>query len=64
MRVSTLLTEKDAEMRRLSRYLYEHDYLNFEEMDLIIKGMKLTAEKEDKKVRTWNAEKYGNYLEF
>jgi hypothetical protein len=62
VRVSSLLTKRDAEIRRLAKYLYEHDYLNYEEMDLVIKGQKLTGEKEQKKVRTWNTEKYGNYL--
>lgn len=62
MRVSALLTKRDAEIRRLAKYLYEHDYLNYEEMDQVIKGQKLTGDKEENKVRTWNTEKYGNYL--
>lgn len=43
---------KDRELRRLSSYLYEHDTLSAEEMDVVIKGKGLGKEKEDKKVRT------------
>lgn len=56
-----LLTKKDAEIRRLSKYLYEHDYLNFEEMDLVIRGESLTKEKEENKVRPWKPE-YGSIM--
>jgi hypothetical protein len=36
--VSQLLQSKETEIRRLSKFLYEHDYLNYDEMDKIIKG--------------------------
>jgi ATP-dependent Zn protease len=35
-RVSLLLTKKDKELRRLSKYLYQHDYLDSDEMERII----------------------------
>lgn len=35
-RVSLLLTKKEKELRRLSKYLYQHDYLDADEMDRII----------------------------
>lgn len=56
-RVAKLLLTKDRELRRLSKALYEQDYLNAEEMDLIIKGKGLGKEKEKNKVRTWDKEK-------
>ena len=62
MRVSDLLLKRDAEIRRLAKYLYEHDYLNYEEMDLVIRGQFLADEKEQNKVRTWDTKKFGNYL--
>jgi hypothetical protein len=57
--VETLLLSRDKEMRRLSKYLYEQDTLNAEEMDRIIKGKGLDKEKESNKVRTWDTGKYG-----
>ena len=56
------MEKKDSELRRLSKALYEHDYLNAEEMDLIIRGKGLGKEKEEKKVRTWDTETQGNYV--
>ena len=41
-----LLENKDKELRRLSKALYEHDYLDANEMDLIIRGKGLGSEKE------------------
>ena len=58
-RVAKLLQTKDRELRRLSKALYEQDYLNAEEMDLVIRGKGLGKEKEKNKVRTWDKEKYG-----
>ena len=56
-RVSDLLTEKDKELRNLSKALFQHDYLNAEEMDQIISGKKLDLTK-TKKVRDWEKEEY------
>ena len=61
-RVAKLLISKDRELRRLSKALYEQDYLNAEEMDLVIRGKGLGKEKEKNKVRTWDKEKYGPAL--
>ena len=61
-RVAKLLLTKDRELRRLSKALYEQDYLNAEEMDLVIRGKGLGKEKEKNKVRTWDKEKYGPAL--
>lgn len=58
-RVAKLLITKDRELRRLSKALYEQDYLNAEEMDLVIRGKGLGKEKDKNKVRTWDKEKYG-----
>ena len=41
-----MLLNKDKELRRLSKYLYEHDMLNAEEMDRVIRGKGLDKEKE------------------
>jgi ATP-dependent metalloprotease len=61
-RVSNLLTVKDKELRNLSRALYQHDYLDAVEMDLIIKGEGINKEKDEKKVRNWDTEKYGGAM--
>ena len=61
-RVAKLLLSKDRELRRLSKALYEQDYLNAEEMDLVIRGKGLGKDKEKNKVRTWDKEKYGPAL--
>ena len=37
-RVKNLLEKKDKELRRVSKELYEHDYLDADEIDRIIKG--------------------------
>lgn len=52
---------KDKELRRLSKHLYEQDYLDAAEMGRIIRGEGL-GEKENKKVRTWDREKDGKPL--
>lgn len=57
--MTKLLTSKDKEMRRLSRYLYEHDILSAEEMDKVIRGEPLEKEKEENKVREWDTGKWG-----
>ena len=54
-----MLISKGREHRRLSKALYEQDYLDFKEMDSVIRGIGLDKEKEDNKVRTWDQEKYG-----
>lgn len=43
-RVSLLLTTKDKELRRLSKYLYQHDYLDADEMDKIIRNKSMNEE--------------------
>ena len=53
-RVSQLLTEKDKELRNLSKALFQYDYLDADEMDRIISGRGLTAEQKAKKVRDWD----------
>ena len=54
-----LLISKGREHRRLSKALYEQDYLNYDEMDRVIRGVGLEKEKEVNKVRSWDQEKYG-----
>lgn len=44
--MSKLIECKEKEIRRLAKYLYEHDYLDADEMDKVIRGEKLSAEKE------------------
>ena len=56
-----MINKRDTELRRLARYLYEHDYLDSDEMDKVIKGQKLADEKEGNKVRTWDSSKYGSH---
>ena len=46
----------------MSKALYEQDYLNAEEMDLVIRGKGLGKDKDQNKVRTWDKEKYGPAL--
>ncbi len=57
-----MLQTKDRELRRLSKALYEQDYLNADEMDKVIRGKGLGKEKDANKVRTWDEEKYGRPL--
>ena len=45
-RVSKLLSVKDKELQRLSKYLYQHDYLDALEMDAIINGRPIDSNKE------------------
>jgi len=52
--VVKVLQTKDKELRRLSKALYEQDYLNADEIDKVIRNVGLGKEKEDKKVRTWD----------
>jgi len=56
--VTSILLKKDKELRRLSKHLYEQDYLDAEEMGNIIEGKGL-GEKEENKVRTWDEGKDG-----
>lgn len=51
--------KKDKELRRLSKALYQQDYLDADEMDRIIRGKSLDKEKEQNKVRDWDKEKNG-----
>jgi hypothetical protein len=60
-RVCALINKRDTELRRLARYLYEHDYLDSDEMDKVIKGQKLSDDKEQNKVRQWDSSKYGSH---
>lgn len=57
--MKNVLQRKDRELRRLSKALYEQDYLNADEIDRVIKGVGLGKEKEANKVRTWDQDKYG-----
>lgn len=57
-RVKNLLEKKDKELRRLSIALYEQDYLDAKQMDLVIRGKGL-GKKEEEKVRTWDEEANG-----
>ena len=59
-RVKSLLKAKDLELRRLSKALYEHDTLDADEMDRVIRGKGLDKDKEKNKVRTWDVETNGN----
>jgi len=59
IRVCNLINMKETEIRRLARYLYEHDYLDSEEMDKVIRGERLTANKELNPVRQLKEESYG-----
>ena len=61
-RVSQLLTVKDKELRNLSKALYQHDYLDAAEMDAVIRGEGIKKEKQEKKVRDWDSEKYGGAM--
>ena len=56
-RVKKLLTEKDKELRELSKQLFLHDYLNKEEMDRIISGKGLDPNV-SKAVREWDSNKH------
>lgn len=64
MRVSKLINKKDREIRRLAQYLYEHDYLDSDEMDKVIRGEKLSDEKEQNKKRTWDGPDLGKFARF
>lgn len=59
-----MINRRDTELRRLARYLYEHDYLDSDEMDKVIKGQKLADEKEQNKVRSWDSKYGSNYNTF
>ena len=43
-RVELLLQTKDKELRRLSKYLFQHDYLDADEMDKIIRNKSLSKD--------------------
>ena len=49
-RVLKLLTQKDKEIRELSKNLFWHDYLDKDEIDQIMKGKQLKKER----VRDWD----------
>ena len=57
-----LLTAKELEVRRLSKALYEHDTLDADEIDKVIRGIKLDKDKEKNKVRTWDVETNGTHV--
>lgn len=59
-----MILNKDVELRRLAKYLYEHDYLDSVEMDKVIRGEQLSKEKEENKVRTWQGPEIGKDLKF
>ena len=48
-RVSNLLNVKEKELRSLSKNLFQHDYLDAEEIKNVIEGKEIKKEK----VRTW-----------
>ena len=52
--MKNLMLKKGVEHRRLAKALYEHDYLDYEEMDRVIRGVGLEKSKEENKVRTWD----------
>ena len=56
-----MLTQKDKELRELSKQLFLHDYLDADQMDRIISGKGLRQDEKDKKVRDWD-KKEGEYL--
>lgn len=56
--MKNVLLNKDKELRRLSKALYEQDYLNADEIDRVIQGKGLGT-KDEEKVREWDGEKYG-----
>ena len=60
-RTQNLLTQKDKELRELSKQLFLHDYLDADQMDRIISGKGLRQDEKDKKVRDWD-KKEGEYL--
>ena len=54
-RVKRLLTKKEHELRELAKGLFYYDYLDFEEIEKIIKGKEVGKER----VREWTQkEKY------
>lgn len=53
-RVIKLISSKEKELRELAKNLYWYDYLDADEMELILKGKKLKKEK----VREWEGPKY------
>lgn len=53
-RVVQMITDKEVHIWNLSKNLYWYDYLNAEEMDLIIKGKGLKKDK----VRDWQGDSY------
>ena len=57
-RVKELLTNKDKELRELSKQLYLHDYLTVDQMDRIISGKGLRDEEASEKVRDWKDKEY------
>jgi len=61
-RVQKMLSNKDKELRELSKQLFLHDYLDADQMDRIIAGKGLSQEEKDKKVRDWDKDKDGEYL--
>jgi len=64
--VCALINHREVEIRRLAKYLYEHDYLDSDEMDKVIRGEQLSDEKEQNKVRTWDTQNLGpsKYIKF
>mmetsp|Transcript_21052 Transcript_21052/g.29085 ORF Transcript_21052/g.29085 Transcript_21052/m.29085 type:complete len:97 (-) Transcript_21052:121-411(-) len=59
-RVVELLTEKDKELRDLSKALYLYDYLDAEEIESVVMGYPLEKEQ----VREWDEKKDGSYIMF
>ncbi len=57
-RVKRLLLDKETEIRNLSKNLFWYDYLDYEEMQKVIRGEDLPKEK----VRTWDYAKEGEYI--
>ena len=57
-RVRSLLSQKEVELRNLSKNLFWYDYLDHKEMEKIINGEDLPKEK----VRVWDYKKEGEYI--
>ena len=57
-RVVKLLTEKDKELRELSKALYHYDYLDADEIESVVMGYPLDKDR----VREWDEDKNGSYV--
>ena len=51
MRVEKMMSGKERQLRELARNLYWYDYLNYEEMKIILEGGSLEGKQ---RVREWD----------